>query len=117
MSLVKRVYPYYGVPSTLISTKGAEFVDEVIDNCIKTWPDAAIISNGCRRHRIHNTTKRRAEKTKLLISRLLEGCGQDFENIKLSSTATEDFILSIQCKTCTKLVPLPLRVPTLGPSI
>ena len=82
---------------------GAEFIDGVIASCISAWPDASVISNGCRKPKNHTNARKRAEKSQSLISRLLDGCGKEFENIELSLSATEDFLLSIQCKvyTCT----------------
>ena len=97
-ALVKRVYPYYGVPRYFVSTLGTEFVDELIGACAGSWPDAADIANHCNKSKGQTATTKRALKSKVLIGRLLGGCGQELDGIELSLSAMEDLLLSIQCK-------------------
>ena len=75
---------------------GVEFINEVIQSSRDSWPDAAAIHNGCKKN--HNGALiKRASKSKLLISQLLQVCNRELHGVSLPATAMEDLLLSIQC--------------------
>lgn len=105
-ALAKRVYPYYGIPRTLSSSMDCEFVDELIEESAKAWPDAAAIGNKCKKLKAVNSIAKRADRSKHLIKQIIDGCGQELNDTELSSSAVEDLLLSIQCKKLSDLINL-----------
>ncbi len=76
---------------------GAEFINEVILSSRDSWPDTAAIHNGCKKNNHNGALVKRASKSKLLISQLLQVCNRELQGVSLPATAMEDLLLSIQC--------------------
>ena len=45
-ALEKRVFPIFGLPSILHSDKGREFIDQVIEEVIASWPGTVQLVSG-----------------------------------------------------------------------
>ncbi|KAL5475273.1 hypothetical protein EMCRGX_G027353 [Ephydatia muelleri] len=50
VGLVKRVFPYLGLPKILQSDNGREFVNEIVKEVVRSWPGEVVIINGRPRH-------------------------------------------------------------------
>ena len=50
LSLVTKVFSYYGAPRILQSDNGREFVNAIIRKVVKEWPGEVTIVNGRARH-------------------------------------------------------------------
>ena len=50
MGLVTRVFPYLGLPKILQSDNGREFVNNIVQEVINSWPGEVTIINGRPRH-------------------------------------------------------------------
>ena len=46
VGLVKRVFPYLGLPKILQSDNGREFVNEIAKEVARSWPGEVVIING-----------------------------------------------------------------------
>eukprot|EP00731_Ephydatia_muelleri_P017471 Em0010g569a len=50
VGLVKRVFPYLGLPKILQSDNGREYVNEIVKEVVRSWPGEVVIINGRPRH-------------------------------------------------------------------
>ncbi|KAL5489386.1 hypothetical protein EMCRGX_G018475 [Ephydatia muelleri] len=50
VGLVKRVFPYLGLPKILQSDNGRELVNEIVKEVVRSWPGEVVIINGRPRH-------------------------------------------------------------------
>ena len=50
VGLVKRVFPYLGLPKILQSDNGREFVNEIVKEVVRSWPGEVVLINGHPRH-------------------------------------------------------------------
>lgn len=95
VNLRKSVFPFFGIPRSLISTLGTDFVDSLLQAASIHWPDAVAISNSCKKAEGKSLFKR-AKKSRLLISGLLESCREELKDVQLSSSSCADLLLSMQ---------------------
>ena len=106
VSLQKKVFPYFGIPHSLVSTLGIEFIENLLKAALVLWPDAAAVANSCQKGECRSSVNRRANRSTMLITQLIDGCGKELAGVELSQSAFEDLLLSIQCKSFIVLLPL-----------
>jgi hypothetical protein len=104
LKLRRCVFPYFGVPRYLCSSKGANFIDSIIEASCLHWPDAAAIHNGSNKVERMPSVIKRAKKSEAMIGDLFESCRNELENIQLTSSSCADLLLSLQCELSIHLI-------------
>ena len=93
VGLVKRVFPYLGLPKILQSDNGREFVNEIVKKVVRSWLGEIVIISG---HPRHSQSQGLVEKGNHLVEMQI----QEMKNERKESGDVQwsDWLACIQCK-------------------
>ena len=93
VGLVKRVFPYLGLPKILQSDNGREFVNEIVKEVVRSWPGEVVIINGRPRHL---QSQGLVEKGNHLVEMQIQSMKNEWK--ESGDVPWSDWLTHIQCK-------------------
>ena len=93
VGLVKRVFPYLGLPKILQSDNGREFVNEIVKEVVRSWPGEVVIINGRPRH---SQSQGLVEKGNHLVEMQIQSMKNEWK--ESGDVPWSDWLARIQCK-------------------
>ena len=93
VGLVKRVFPYLGLPKILQSDNGREFVNEIVKEVVRSWLGEIVIISG---HPRHSQSQGLVEKGNHLVEMQIQAMKN--ERKESGDVQWSDWLACIQCK-------------------
>ena len=93
VGLVKRVFPYLGLPKILQSDNGREFVNEIVKEVVRSWLGEIVIISGRPRH---SQSQGLVEKGNHLVEMQIQAMKN--ERKESGDVQWSDWLACIQCK-------------------
>ena len=90
---MKRVFPYLGLPKILQSDNGREFVNEIVKEVVRSWPEEVVLING---RPCHSQSQGLVEKGNHLVEMQIQSMKNEWK--ESGDVPWSDWLARIQCK-------------------